>query len=60
MGAPSLDFETWDSTILRLLPQPTTDRRWNGASYRSIVNPALRFNCQHSSFDSVQNGFSLP
>jgi hypothetical protein len=26
----------------------------------SSVKPARRFNCQHCSFESVQNGFSLP
>jgi hypothetical protein len=28
--------------------------------YLSIVNPSLRFSCQHSSVESEQNGFSLP
>jgi hypothetical protein len=28
--------------------------------YLSMAKPALRFCCQHASFDSLQNGFSLP
>ena len=33
--------------------------RGSGA-YLSMLKPARRFCCQHSSVDSLQNGFSLP